>query len=202
MVTGHVGRFGKDPSATSPELNVDWQLAAVSDQVIGVRLSVGESTGTGWTTSRTTVWYDRVEKRAMDSTGLLKDRSALNALAALARVELAGRSQVVDVDAVKAGEELFDSLSFNRDGDLVVEFDDYQVAAGSLGRVAVAVPEEKVAGLLSPTGVRARSAAVTARKNRAQVPSAADIEAAAADRPRRGAPGRTPWTARAPSAWH
>ncbi|GGS83195.1 hypothetical protein GCM10010156_47340 [Planobispora rosea] len=188
VVGGHTDRSGEGAAPPSSELNVDWQLAAVSDQVVGVRLSVGEFTGTGWATSRTTVWYDRVEKRAMDSTGLLKDSAALTALAALTRVELAGRKQVVDVDAVKAGEDFFDSLSFNRDGDLVVEFDDYQVAAGSLGRVAVAVPEEKVAGLLSPAGVRARSAAVSARKAQSQAPSAAEIEAATADRPEARSP--------------
>ncbi|GAA3443697.1 polysaccharide deacetylase family protein [Planomonospora venezuelensis] len=187
VVSARLGRFRSDTAASvataSPELNVDWQLTAASDQVVGVRLGIGEFAGTGWANSRTTVWYDRVEKRAMDSAGLLKDRSALTVLASLARQELTGRRTGVDVDAVRADERLFDSLAFNRHGDLVVEFDDYQVAAGSLGRVAVAVPAERVTDLLSPSGERARRAATSVRAATAPVSSAETIGAAASGGP-------------------
>ncbi|MBG0827455.1 polysaccharide deacetylase family protein [Planomonospora sp. ID67723] len=187
VVSGQLDRFRRATAAgtatASPELNVDWQLAAASDQVVGVRLGIGEFAGTGWANSRTTVWYDRVEERAMDSTGLLKDRSALTVLAALAREELAGRRTGVDADAVRADERLFDSIAFNRHGDLVVEFDDYQVAAGSLGRVAVAVPGERVENLLSPSGRRARQAAVAVRETTVPVSYEKTIETTVAGGP-------------------
>ncbi|MBG0813879.1 polysaccharide deacetylase family protein [Planomonospora sp. ID82291] len=194
VVTERLDRFtatatrppGPDGRAR-PELNVDWRLPAAGEQVVGVRLGVGELTQSGWRESRTTVWYDRVEGRAVDSPGLLSGGPALASLAGLVRAELAGRGPGVDAAAVRADARLFDSLAFNRHGGLVVEFDDYQVAAGSLGRVAVAVPAGRTAGLLSPTGLRAQAAAVRAGRPPGSPPTAESIretiEAAAAGRP-------------------
>ncbi|MBG0820406.1 polysaccharide deacetylase family protein [Planomonospora sp. ID91781] len=194
VVTERLDRFtatavrpaGRDGSAR-PELNVDWLLPAATEQVVGVRLGVGELTQSGWRESRTTVWYDRVERRAVDSAGLLSGGPALASLAGLVRAELAGRGPGVDASAVRADARLFDSVGFNRHGDLVVEFDDYQVAAGSLGRVAVAVPAGRTEGLLSPTGLRARAAAVRAGRLPVSTPTAesikASIKAAAAGKP-------------------
>ncbi|GII02363.1 polysaccharide deacetylase family protein [Planobispora takensis] len=186
VVTGRLELFERNALAASPaavpEFNADWQLSAASDQVVGVRLSIGELSQAGWVNSRTTVWYDRAEGRAVDSTGLLKDGDALASLAALTRQGLAGKTGV-DAGAVTADERFFDSLAFNSRGELVVEFDDYQVAAGSLGRVAVAVPARKATDLLSPTGLRAQRAA-TAIKSTPPLPtSEAVLKAAASGRP-------------------
>ncbi|SFJ92614.1 Peptidoglycan/xylan/chitin deacetylase, PgdA/CDA1 family [Streptosporangium canum] len=162
-VTERLDRFTRDTSMNTalphPEFNVDWQLAAASDQVIGVRLRTGESLGAGWAESRTTVWYDRVDRRALDSSALLRGDSALTELARIVRESLTGKGSRVDPRAIRPDAELFDSLSFNPRGELVVEFDDYQVAGESLGRVAVAVPAAEVAPLLSATGLRAQRAA-------------------------------------------
>jgi peptidoglycan/xylan/chitin deacetylase (PgdA/CDA1 family) len=190
VVTERLDRFtaatarptGPDGGAR-PELNVDWRLPAATEQVVGVRLGVGELTQSGWRESRTTVWYDRVERRAVDSAGLLAGGPALASLAGLVRAELAGRGPGVDAAAVRADARLFDSIGFNRHGELVVEFDDYQVAAGSLGRVAVAVPAGRAEGLLSPTGLRARAAALRAGRLPVSTPTAESIKAAAAGKP-------------------
>jgi peptidoglycan-N-acetylglucosamine deacetylase len=145
-----------------PELNVDWQLAAVSPEAVGVRLRIGESSGSIWSESRTTLWYDRTDKQALDSSGLLKDQAALNTLAGLVKAGLAQRGPETTPASVRPDPKMFDSLGFNPRGELVVEFDDRQVAPEALGRVAVALPREKVAGLLSAAGLRAQRAAAVA----------------------------------------
>ncbi|GHE36226.1 hypothetical protein GCM10017673_43480 [Streptosporangium violaceochromogenes] len=152
--TGHLG----DAPLIRPELNVDWQLSAASDQVIGVRLRVGESTGADWSQVRTTLWYDRVTGQALDSTGLLRDAPALAELAGLAGRKLAGTHAVGNPLAITPEAALFDSLAFNPRGDLVVEFDGHQVTS-SPDRVAVAVPAAEIRPLLSATGARAQRAA-------------------------------------------
>ncbi|MDP9863394.1 MULTISPECIES: polysaccharide deacetylase family protein [Streptosporangium] len=166
-VTEQLDRFTRDTSMNHalphPEFNVDWQLTAASDQVLGVRLRIGESLGNGWSEARTTVWYDRVDSRALDSAALLRDDAALAELARLVRERLAVQGPRVNPHAIKPGPRQFDSLGFNPRGDLVVEFDDSQVAGGSMGRVAVAVPASEAEPLLSATGMRAQRAARAAQ---------------------------------------
>lgn len=143
-----------------PEFNVDWQLPTVSTQVLGVNLNIGRTVDSHWSEERTTVWYDRVDKRVIDSVGLLKDKAALGEFARLARERLSRTNSGITPEAITADAKLFDSLAFNRRGDLVAEFDDRQVRTAPLGRVAVAVPAAKLRGLLSPTGERAQRSAV------------------------------------------
>ncbi|MEU8200624.1 polysaccharide deacetylase family protein [Streptosporangium sp. NPDC049046] len=162
-----------------PEFNVDWQLAAASPEVLGVRLRIGQSMGSGWRESRTTVWYDRMSRRALDSPDLLKNGTTLATLAGLVRKELALRGPLVNPSALKPIPAMFDSIGFNPRGDLVVEFDDEQVSLGVTGRVAVAVPSATAAPLLSATGLRARDAAV----GTATLTSQEDLLAARGDRP-------------------
>lgn len=147
-----------------PEINVDWQLAAVGDRVIGVRLRTGEFYGANWGNSTKTLWYDRQTQRTLDSTDLLEDPDAL---VTLVRKQLDKRGSEIDHGEVRPDDELFDSMAFNPEGDLVVEFDDCEVGPCSLGRVAVAVPEEQARPLLSAVG---RHAQDTARAAATQAP--------------------------------
>ncbi|MET9063508.1 polysaccharide deacetylase family protein [Streptosporangium sandarakinum] len=176
-----MGIAGRSPHA---EFNVDWQLTAASEEVLGVRLRTGESAGGGWTESRTTVWYDRVDRRAMDSAGLLRDRAALTELARLARRSLLSRGAAANPQAVTPDPKIFDSIAFNMHGDLVVEFDDSQVGPGFLGRVAVAVPAGTAGPMLSPTGLRAQRAAVEEAGRRTTAPPPSSLEEPNADRPK------------------
>ncbi|GAA0826644.1 polysaccharide deacetylase family protein [Streptosporangium amethystogenes subsp. fukuiense] len=185
-VSGELDRFtrrgGPADALPKPEFNVDWQLAAASPEVLGVRLRIGRSMESGWNESRTTVWYDRTKRRALDSADLLTGRPALVALAGIVRSELALRGPLVTPNALRPDREMFDSLVFNPRGDLVVEFDDEQVGLGVAGRVAVAVPSATAAPLLSEVGLRAQRAAVRAKK--VPVPtSREEIEAASTDKP-------------------
>lgn len=171
-------------SPAHPEFNVDWQLAAVSSQVIGVRLRIGRSAGADWVEARTTVWYDRVDTRALDSDALLRGRPELAELAVLVKGRLAGSRPEVNPGVIRPEAELFDSLAFNPRGDLVVEFDDHQVASASHGRVAVAVPASEVGPLLSATGVRAQRAAVKAVAGMGAVSPQRTIRETSIPRPR------------------
>ncbi|MBF8192265.1 polysaccharide deacetylase family protein [Nonomuraea sp. K274] len=148
-VTGTTG----DPR---PELNVDWQLAAVTPQTVGVRLRTGEYLGASWGNSTRTYWFDQRNDKAVGSTGLLAGQGALERLATLVKEQFKGRGSQVDLNAVTGFGGRFDSMAFNRVGDLVVEFDDCQIGPCSLGRLAVAVPAAQVAPLLSGLGRRAQ----------------------------------------------
>ncbi|MGW5681641.1 polysaccharide deacetylase family protein [Nonomuraea sp. NPDC003754] len=160
LAESRMSRFARVSAAAPPqpraELNTDWQLTAATRDVVGVRLRTGEFAGASWANSLRTVWYDRVSDKVVESPDLV---TALPPLATLVRAELKKRAAELDYDAVGADRELFDSMAFNSQGDLVVEFDDYQVGPGALGRVAVALPKKRVEPLLSPTGWRALAAA-------------------------------------------
>ncbi|MFI6604438.1 polysaccharide deacetylase family protein [Nonomuraea sp. NPDC050536] len=139
-----------------PELNMEWALDAATDDLIGVRLRTGEFLGANWGNSTITFWYDKRSDEAFTSTGLLDGDKGLHGVAELVREQLIKRGPEVDQNEVTASRDLFNSLAFNRAGDLVVEFDDCQVGPCSLGRVAVAVPARRVEPLLSPAGRRAQ----------------------------------------------
>ncbi|WP_169750274.1 polysaccharide deacetylase family protein [Streptosporangium amethystogenes] len=185
-VSEELDRFTRSGSPADtlpkPEFNVDWQLAAASPEVLGVRLRIGHSMESGWSEARTTVWYDRTKGRVLDSADLLAGRPALVTLAGIVRSELALRGPLVTPNALRPDREMFDSLGFNPRGDLVVEFDDKQVGLEVAGRVAVAVPSATAAPLLSEVGLRAQRAAVQAKK--VPVPmSREEIKAASTDKP-------------------
>ena len=137
------------------ELIVDWRLTSAGE-TFGVRLRAGRSFGTGWDHATTTYWYDTATRRAVDSTGLLTGESALREVARLVRAGLADRGPVVDREQVTPRADRFDSMAFNASGDLVVEFDDCEIAPCSLGRLAVAVPAGQAWPLLSDIGRRAQ----------------------------------------------
>ncbi|TDC05040.1 polysaccharide deacetylase family protein [Nonomuraea longispora] len=162
-----------------PELNVNWQLAAASPEAVAVRLRTGENLKAGCGYSTRTYWFDPHEGRTAGSTGLLAGKDALRRLAVLVKRQLVQqRGQQIGADEVVADAGRFDSMAFNRDGDLVVEFDDCQVGPCALGRVAAAVPADAAEPLLSGLGRRAQEGVRTAaRKDAAdltRVPPAND----------------------------
>ncbi|MER6943905.1 polysaccharide deacetylase family protein [Nonomuraea sp. NPDC000554] len=158
QLRGFRGTTGAGEAPPRPELNVEWQLAAASGGIAGVRMRTSEFHKGGWGNSIRTFWYDGQTGKAFDSTGLLKGQDALRDLTELVREQLRERGPQVDRNEVKADRDEFDALAFNRSGDLVVEFDDCQIGACSLGRLAVAVPSQQAEPLLSESGRRAQQA--------------------------------------------
>ncbi|HEX4811822.1 MAG TPA: polysaccharide deacetylase family protein, partial [Nonomuraea sp.] len=141
-----------------PELNVDWQLAAASSEAVAVRLRTGEFLGASWGNSTRTLWYDPRTGKASGATGLLAGDGAVERLAALVKGQFQDRGPQVERGQVTG--EKFDSMAFNRSGDLVVEFDDCEIGPCSLGRLAAAAPAREVTPLLSELGRRAQEAAM------------------------------------------
>ncbi|MED7928099.1 polysaccharide deacetylase family protein [Nonomuraea sp. LP-02] len=186
-------RTGDEISASRPELNVEWQLAAASPDAVGVRLRTGEFTGARWENSTRTLWYDPRSGRTTGSTGLLAGDDARRRLATLVKEQLKDRGAQVERDAVTADGDQFDSMAFNRAGDLVVEFDDCQLTPCRLGRLAVAVPAGRAAPLLSELGHRAQQATLdgTAHSGRATsaAPRSADTPGDRQDSPQNDTPG-------------
>ncbi|MEU6723148.1 polysaccharide deacetylase family protein [Nonomuraea wenchangensis] len=189
-------RTGDEISDPRPELNVEWQLAAASPDAVGVRLRTGEFTGARWENSTRTLWYDPRSGRTTGSTGLLAGDDAGRRLATLVKEQLKDRGAEVEQEAVTADGDQFDSMAFNRAGDLVVEFDDCQLTPCRLGRLAVAVPAGRVAPLLSELGRRAQQATLdgTARSGRATgtAPRSADTPGDRQGAPENDTPSDTP----------
>jgi len=144
-------------------VNADWRLVAATGDVLGVRLRLGELTGDGWANGFRTFWYDRPGAALHPSADLLRP-GGLAALADAVRRLVAVRRAGVAPSLVTPDPELFDSLTFTRRGDLVVELDDPRI--GATERIAVEIPAASAAALLSDLGRRAQAAV------RASVPEA------------------------------
>lgn len=141
-----------------PELNATWRLVGATDEVIGVLTDDYVNPGGSAAASWQTTWYDVDSDVVVPNDDLVADQDQLHEAIT---DELEG-SEAVFV------EELTDVLDrseipvlgFTDTGDLFVGFDEYQVAAGSAGRVSVVVPLDSTSELLSDFGERARAAAL------------------------------------------
>ncbi|MFC3519192.1 polysaccharide deacetylase family protein [Streptomonospora nanhaiensis] len=138
---------------------VDWQLSVAGPGVMAVRLTQREKDGEGERTGYSTYWYDTESGHTAYSTELLGGQRQLDRLDAQVKKRLKDEDGV-DVSTLHPIARLYDSIGFNPDGDLVVEFDEGQIAPVKDGRVHAVVPREDAEPLLSEFGERARSAAV------------------------------------------
>ncbi|MDA0566224.1 polysaccharide deacetylase family protein [Streptomonospora sp. S1-112] len=141
---------------SATRLEVDWELTAAGRGLVGVRLVRTEHDHRGVHDSYATYWYDTATGATAYSTELLAGDAELRRLDRLvaAALEKGGG----DPAALHPGFRLYDSLAFNHDGDLVVEFDAGRVAPLERGRVAAVVAAEDARPLLSDLGRRARAA--------------------------------------------
>jgi peptidoglycan/xylan/chitin deacetylase (PgdA/CDA1 family) len=176
VIGRQVGDFtALNPSATA--FGVEWEVTAAADDVLGVRLIRGEEDADGERAGYATHWYDARSGRAAYSTELLAGQEELAALhgLVLARLEEGGE---IDPPALQPIAGLYDSMGFNADGDLVVEFDEGQIAPVGAGRPSAVVPGADAAPLLSDLGARAQEAARAAEEGFTVDPVAAEGERA------------------------
>ncbi|MFC3519194.1 polysaccharide deacetylase family protein [Streptomonospora nanhaiensis] len=145
---------------SATRLEVDWELTAAGRGLVGVRLVRTEHDHRGVHDSYATYWYDTATGRTAYSTELLAGDAELRRLDRLVAAAL-GKGPG-DPGALHPGFRLYDSLAFNHDGDLVVEFDAGRVAPLERGRVAAVVAAEDARPLLSDLGRRARAASALA----------------------------------------
>ncbi|MBB4932567.1 peptidoglycan/xylan/chitin deacetylase (PgdA/CDA1 family) [Lipingzhangella halophila] len=137
---------------------VDWNLSVAGDGIVAVRLVRTEEDADGEHTRYATYYYDATEGGTGYSTELLAGQQELDALNDLVSENLEGQE---DVDTAKLYPimRLYDSVGFNPEGDLVVEFDSGEVAPEDAGRISAVIDQDDAAPLLSEFGERAQSAA-------------------------------------------
>lgn len=141
-----------------PELNISFEFLVASGDVIGVRLREYAFYGAGGADRSTTVWFDLARDEVVPAAALVRD---LDELASLVRDAL--RRDRPDLSIPELFEEgtaptaaNYESIGFTAEGDLLVEFDEYQVGPGSSGAPRVLIPSATAEGLLSDFGARAR----------------------------------------------
>ncbi|MFD0773842.1 polysaccharide deacetylase family protein [Streptomonospora algeriensis] len=139
--------------------SVDWQVSVAGGNVLAVRLTQREKDGDGERTGYSTYWYNTESGRTAYSTELLAGQNQLEELDGLVKKRIEDRDGV-DASSLQPIAELYDSMGFNPEGDLVAEFDEGQIAPAKHGRVRAVVPEKQARPLLSPFGKRAQKAAV------------------------------------------
>ncbi|CAL9407298.1 hypothetical protein SUDANB121_01594 [Nocardiopsis dassonvillei] len=135
-----------------------WNVTAASDGLVGVRMTAAETDSEGEKETHATYWYDTGDGVTRGSQSLLAGQSELAALNTLVRDRLGDSAVPGTVLPVAA---LYDSVGFNPDGDLVVEFDAGQVAAPEAGPLTAVVERAEAEPLLSDFGRRALRAATT-----------------------------------------
>ena len=145
-----------DAAPGADSYGADWNLTAARQGLVGVRVTAAESDSEGERERFSTYWYDTEQEQVYGSTHLFDGQEALTALNTLVREE-------VDEDADTSGmypiSALYDSIGFNPDGDLVVEFDAGQVAPAAQGRVHAVIDHSEIEPLLSDLGTRVHEAA-------------------------------------------
>ncbi|MUL42831.1 polysaccharide deacetylase family protein [Streptomonospora sp. PA3] len=137
-------------------LEVDWELTAAGRGVVGVRLIRTEVDHRGRHDAYSTYYYDAGTGHTAYSTELLAGDAALRELDRLVAAALERTG--ADPSGIHPGYRLYDSIGFNRGGDLVVEFDAGRAAPVGEGRVAAVVAAADARPLLSELGERVRGA--------------------------------------------
>ncbi|GAB3450733.1 hypothetical protein GCM10027570_25990 [Streptomonospora sediminis] len=141
---------------TAERLEADWELTAAGSGLVGVRLTRTETDHRGSHDSYSTYYYDTRTGRLAYSTELLAGDTELQKLDRMAAAALtAPRSEPA---ALHPGFRLYDSIGFNGDGDLLVEFDAGKAAPIGAGRTTAVIAAADARPLLSDLGERALSA--------------------------------------------
>jgi len=157
-----------DPVPGSPiiqELNISFEFIVASGSVIGVRFDQFEFFGAGGANLATTLWIDTAANERVHATALLDGDAALQQVVEIVREALhRDRPDLSLPGAIEDGtaptEENYDSIGFTPQGDLLIEFDEYQVGPGSSGSPRVVIPAAIAEPLLSPLGRLARAEVV------------------------------------------
>lgn len=149
-----------NPGAVSFEAG--WNLTAARDGLLGVRMTRVETDSEGSREGYTTYWYDTETAAHHPSAALVGGQEQLEELNGLVRGAVGSGEDgegPADPGVIHPISSLYDSVGFNPDGDLVVEFDAGQVAPAEEGRTRAVVAAGEAEGLLSELGLRVRDAA-------------------------------------------
>ncbi|WP_344968670.1 polysaccharide deacetylase family protein [Salinactinospora qingdaonensis] len=147
-----------DANPGAERIAMSWEVTVTGEDIVGVRLTREETDSRGPRTAHSTYWYDATSGQPAFATELLAGQKQLETLNKLVKEELADQ-EGVDTASIYPILRLYDSLGFNPRGELVVEFDEGQVAPVDTGRVHAVISAEDVAPLLSELGKRAQEEA-------------------------------------------
>ncbi|GAB3450741.1 hypothetical protein GCM10027570_26010 [Streptomonospora sediminis] len=147
-----------EAAAGAKSYTVDWEVSVAGGNVMAVRLTQHEKDGDGERTGYSTYWYNTESGHTAYSSELLAGQQELEKLDSLVKKQL--KDGDADTTKLHPIAKLYDSIGFNPDGDLVVEFNEGQIAPAKAGRIHAVVPKKDADPLLSPFGKRAQSAAV------------------------------------------
>lgn len=146
-----------EPGARS--MTGEWRLTAARDGIVGVRVTTTETDSEETREDRSIYWYETGDGVVRGSSSLLAGQAELEEFNELVREAVSDTAAVTS--SLYPIEALYDSVGFSSEGDLVVEFDDGQIAPVSEGRLHAVIDRDEAEGLLSEFGLRARDAATT-----------------------------------------
>ncbi|GAB3695533.1 polysaccharide deacetylase family protein [Nocardiopsis oceani] len=157
-LTAQVHAFdAANPGASS--FTGEWGLTAAEEGILGVRITTEETDSEETREGNSTFWYETETGTVHGSTHLLAGQEELDELNDQVREAVAdGPAESSALHPISA---LYDSVGFNPDGDLVVEFDAGQVAPADEGRIHAVIDRDEADALLSDLGLRVREAATT-----------------------------------------
>lgn len=147
-----------DPTAPVPELNLDWHLIASSPSMIGIVADGYQFNGGDSSNLWQSMWFDPATDTVYQPSDLVNSYDVDTALAGLVTSR---RTMVTTLDLSPLGKDPFGAatlVAFTRSGDLIVGYDECQVAACVEDRVTLTVPATTVTPMLTAIGVRAQAA--------------------------------------------
>lgn len=143
------------------ELNMRSHLTAVSTRVLGIRVNIYESTGTGAGTRYVTQWFDQEASAALGTRDLFDSDEDWAQFKEFTAQAATADPRVFVGSLLDLDDAWLDSVNFDAQGNALVEFDDNSVGPGSAGPIIVKVDAGHVASLLSGFGTQARTAATS-----------------------------------------
>lgn len=143
-----------DPAEGSSEYNLNWYLIGASTQAVGV-LANGYLSANGTSLAEWhSMWFNPTTQAVITNAALVKTDLIE---AALSRAATTARTEVTLGTAAFAKASV---VAFSEAGDLLVGFDQCQIAACSAGRVSLTIPASEATTVLSDLGTAAQTASI------------------------------------------
>lgn len=144
-----------------PQLHLRSDITALSNEVIGLRLTTIDSPNSTIMRNFHTHWFDVSRDQMVGTREMFDDDDAWMTVTSLIQDQLDAHPDVMDAIIADLGWlEFFDSVNFTAEGDAVVEFDEYAISTASSGVIEVRIPSDQIQVLLSDFGKRAQRAAM------------------------------------------
>jgi peptidoglycan-N-acetylglucosamine deacetylase len=148
----------KPNTSATPELNLEWHLLASSPQAVEIVADGFKFTGADGTDFWHSIWIDPASDTVLKASDLVDVATTNTALEVAATKR---KAKISSLDLSQVGPDPLNAatlVAFSPSGDLIVGFDECQVAACTEGRLTLTIPAATVAPLLTEVGRQAHSA--------------------------------------------